>query len=87
MKYFKNKLSNGSSLSTITIPNAPSITVTSYIKAGFRSDPDGMPGLAHCTEHMLFAGSEKFPSHYILASNVEKVGGWHYAYTWIDYQQ
>lgn len=87
MKYNKNKLSNGSSLITLSIPFSPSVTIASYVKAGFRSDPIGKPGLAHFAEHMLFAGSKKYPSHYLLASQVEKFGGWHYAHTWIDYQQ
>lgn len=87
MKYSRNKLSNGSSLVHIYLPYSPSVTVSAYIKAGFRSDPVNKPGLAHFTEHMLFTGSKKFPSHSKLATEIEKFGGWHYAYTWIDYQQ
>lgn len=29
--------------------------------AGFLSDPDNIPGLAHFCEHMLFLGTEKYP--------------------------
>lgn len=29
--------------------------------AGFMSDPDDVPGLAHFCEHMLFLGTEKYP--------------------------
>lgn len=87
MKYSRSKLSNGSNLVNIYLPYSPSVTISAYIKAGFRSDPTDKPGVSHFTEHMLFTGSKKFPSHYKLATEIEKVGGWHYAYTWIDYQQ
>lgn len=87
MKYSKNKLSNGSNLVYIYLPYSQSVIVSAYIKAGFRSDPNDKPGIAHFTEHMLFTGSKKFPSHHALATEIEKFGGWHYAYTWFEHQQ
>lgn len=86
MKYQRTTLSNGSSLTLLKIPESNSITVSAFIKAGFRFDPIGKPGLAHFTEHMLFSGTKKYPSQEILGTALERHGGFHSAFTWIDYQ-
>jgi len=31
------------------------------VRAGWLSDPPGLPGLAHFTEHLLFFASDKYP--------------------------
>ena len=33
----------------------------SQVRVGSLSDPPGLDGLAHFTEHMLFYGSERYP--------------------------
>lgn len=33
-----------------------------FVVVGYFSDPDGIPGLAHFLEHLLFMGTEKYPS-------------------------
>lgn len=86
MKYQKTLLANGSSLVLLQIPSSSSVTISAYIKAGYRFDPIGKPGLAHFVEHMLFTGTKKYPSHRDLASAIERYGGFHMAFTWIDYQ-
>ncbi|KKS97731.1 MAG: processing peptidase [Candidatus Gottesmanbacteria bacterium GW2011_GWA2_43_14] len=86
MKYNRTKLNNGSSLAVIQIPHSTSVTISAYIKAGYRYDPINKPGLAHFTEHMLFTGTKKYPSHSRLAYEIERYGGFHMAFTWIDYQ-
>ena len=85
MNYQKAKLINGSSLVVIQMPSY-AVTISAYIKAGFRYDPEKCPGLSHFVEHMLFSGTKKFPTHHDLSFAVERYGGWHYAYTWVDYQ-
>lgn len=32
-----------------------------FVLAGYLSDPENIPGLAHFCEHMLFLGTEKYP--------------------------
>lgn len=80
-------LSNGAKLILINIPRSYSVTISAFIKAGFHSDPKELPGLAHFVEHMIFKGCDAYPSSLELAQAVEKHGGWHNAYTGIDYQQ
>lgn len=86
MKYQKRLLANGSPLILLQIPSSSSVTISAYIKAGYRFDPSDKPGLAHFVEHMLFTGTKKYPSHRDLALAIEKHGGFHMAFTWIDYQ-
>lgn len=86
MKYQKTLLTNDSSLVLLQMPSSSSVTISAYIKAGYRFDPIEKPGLAHFVEHMLFTGTKKYPSHRDLALAIEKYGGFHMAFTWIDYQ-
>lgn len=85
MKYQKTKLINGSTLAVVQVPSY-AVTISAYIKAGFRFDPLKKPGLAHFVEHMLFSGTKKYPTHRGLAFAIERFGGWHSAYTWVDFQ-
>lgn len=75
-------------LEVTTISGLPtkSVAITAFVKAGFRHDPPGKEGLAHFSEHMLFNGTKNYPSHKIEAEMLEKFGGKHTAFTWIDEQ-
>ncbi len=86
MNFTKVQLRNGSPLVLIKLPGVKAVTVSAFIKAGFKYDPPDKPGLAHFTEHMLFDGTKKYPSTKELSWAIEKYGGWHYAFTWIEHQ-
>lgn len=86
MNFTKVKLNNGSPLVLINLPGVKAVTISAFIKAGFKYDPPDKPGLAHFTEHMLFDGTKKYPSTKELSWAIEKYGGWHYAFTWIEHQ-
>ncbi|CAH2353549.1 putative protease Axl1p [[Candida] railenensis] len=45
------------------------------VSAGSSEDPDALPGLAHLCEHMLFAGTDEFPSPSGFFESVTKAGG------------
>lgn len=87
MKYKKYILANG--LKVVTISGLPNraVTICAFVKSGFRSDPKNTPGLAHFVEHMVFNGTQSYPSPKEVANAVEKYGGWHSAFTWIEYQK
>lgn len=86
MNFIKVKLDNGSPLVLINLPGMKAATISAFIKAGFKYDPEDKPGLAHFTEHMLFDGTKKYPSNKDLSWAIERYGGWHYAFTWVEYQ-
>lgn len=86
MKYTRKTLPNGIRLITITGFSTSAITISAYLRAGFRFDPKNRPGLAHFTEHMLFNGTKSFPTPRDVAYAIEQYGGWHRAFTWIEHQ-
>jgi insulysin len=42
--------------------DAPKAAAALSVNIGYLSDPDDIPGMAHFCEHMLFLGTEKYPS-------------------------
>ena len=50
------------------------------IDAGSRDDPDGLDGLAHFVEHVLFKGTQRRRSWHII-NRMERCGGELNAYT------
>ena len=87
MKYKRITLKNSARLVMITGLSTNAVTLAAFIKAGFRFDPIDKPGLAHFAEHMIFDGTESFPSTKEEAQAIEKYGGWHMAFTWIEHQR
>lgn len=53
--------------------------------AGYLSDPDHLPGLAHYCEHMLFLGTQKYPSENDYTKFLTQHGGTSNAYTQSDH--
>lgn len=86
MNFTKVKLGNGSPLVLINLPGVKAATISAFMKAGFKYDPQDKLGLAHFTEHMLFNGTKKYPSPKKLSWAIERHGGWHYAFTWVEHQ-
>jgi len=83
----RKKFQNGLRLINITGLPVNSVTISAFIKSGFKYDPGDIPGLAHFTEHMLFNGTKSFPTPVAVAKAVEEYGGWHGAFTWIEHQK
>lgn len=55
------QLDNGLSVLLISDPDAETTGAAVNIGIGMSDDPKEYPGLAHLLEHMMFAGSAKFP--------------------------
>lgn len=55
-------------------PGQP-VSIAASFASGSRFDPIKKEGLAHIVEHMLVAGTEKFPSKDQLAIYIERLGG------------
>jgi predicted Zn-dependent peptidase len=67
-------LSTGTHVVLFNRPKMPIHMLTTFI-AGSRFDPIGKEGLAHFFEHMILAGTKKFPTKDMLAGFIEDLGG------------
>ncbi|CAM9700624.1 unnamed protein product [Choristocarpus tenellus] len=55
------RLANGLQVLLVSDPDAKSAAAAMDVHVGHFSDPDGLPGLAHFCEHLLFLGTDKYP--------------------------
>lgn len=76
-------LDNGLKVLLIQQPHILYARVTLTIKVG--SLHDTIDGIAHLTEHMVFAGSQKYPKREELFDFIKQRGGWGNAYTEPNY--
>jgi predicted Zn-dependent peptidase len=68
-------LSNGLRLVAVEMPHLHSAEIAVYFKVGGRNDPPGKAGLSHFLEHMLFRGTDEFPTSQELETAFEAIGG------------
>ena len=73
--YERSVLDNGLRVLTSSMPHTHSVSVTVYIGAGSRYERDDMAGVSHFLEHMLFKGTEKWPTAREIAGKIDGVGG------------
>ncbi len=71
----KSTLSNGLRVVTSTMPHTRSVSVLVLVRAGSRYEQDPEAGIAHVFEHMLFKGSDNWPTAQIVSESIEGVGG------------
>jgi len=67
-------LSNGLTVAVDPLPGAESVALGLYASVGSRSEPEGLGGLAHIVEHMVFKGAGGRDTR-ALAEVIEDVGG------------
>uniref|UniRef100_A0A131YUM3 Insulin-degrading enzyme n=1 Tax=Rhipicephalus appendiculatus TaxID=34631 RepID=A0A131YUM3_RHIAP len=56
------ELTNGMKVLLISDPTTDKAAAALNVQVGYMSDPWDLPGLAHFCEHMLFLGTEKYPT-------------------------
>ena len=81
MEYKKDTLKNGVRLITVPMPNLESVTAMIGVGAGGRYEDASAQGIAHFTEHMLFNGTERRPSSFLVSSELESLGAHFNAFT------
>lgn len=79
--YKRTTLPNGLRIVTGELPHTRSATVSVYVGAGSRYEPDDEAGLSHFLEHMLFKGASRRPTAREISEAIESVGGMHNAAT------
>ena len=78
-------LDHGLRVTTVALPHLHTATVAAFIKVGSRFESPDENGLSHFTEHMLFRGTERFPTSLALNTAIERLGSTLHAETGRDY--
>ncbi len=78
-------LDNGLAVTTVALPHLHTAVCALFIKVGSRFETPADNGLSHFTEHMLFRGTEQFPTSLALNTAVERLGSTLHAETGRDY--
>ena len=74
-------LPNGMKVLLLSDPKLNVASASMAVGVGNLSDPPGRQGLAHYLEHMLFLGTEKYPSVAEFGEYLQRNGGYSNAYT------
>ncbi len=73
--YQRVTLPNGIRVFTAEIRHVRSVSVAFYFGVGARYEMDPIAGASHFIEHMLFKGTERFPTAQTISEAIEGVGG------------
>ena len=79
-----SKFSNGLTLLTIPMPTE-SVTALLLVRVGSRDESKAINGLSHFVEHMVFKGTEKWPTTQAVNRVIDSVGGVFNAFTGQEY--
>ncbi len=75
MNYERTTLPNGLRLLTAEMPGMRSASIAFFFTVGSRYEPDALAGVSHFIEHMLFKGTQRYPTARLLSEAIEGVGG------------
>jgi predicted Zn-dependent peptidase len=78
-------LKNGIRVLEIPMAGVESIAALVLVKTGSRNETPEISGISHVLEHMLFKGSDKYPTPLAVASAVDALGAEYNAYTGKEY--
>ena len=78
-------LENGLGVTTVALPHLHTAVCALFIKVGARFEAPEDNGLSHFVEHMLFRGTERYPTSLALNTAVESLGSTLHAETGRDY--
>jgi predicted Zn-dependent peptidase len=81
----EDRLDNGLRVVTVELPHLHTATVILYAKVGSRFESPEESGLSHFVEHMLYRGTERYPSSYRINFAFESLGGTLHGETGRDY--
>lgn len=75
MYYKRTTLDNGLRLLTAPMPGMRSVSMALFLTVGSRYESRQLAGVSHFIEHMLFKGSEQYPTAQAISQAIEGVGG------------
>ncbi len=68
-------LDNGLRVLTVTLPHIQSVSLGFFLAVGSRYESADISGISHFAEHMLFKGTERWPTPRDIAEAIEGRGG------------
>lgn len=80
-----HRLGSGLRLVATPMPCTRRVMVEVITRAGSRFDPEGLGGISHFLEHMLYRGTPRYPGPHELALAIEDLGGTLEAATYVDH--
>src|SRR5947209_5019827 len=75
MYYKRTILKNGLRLLTAPMPGMRSASIAFIFTVGSRYENNALAGISHFIEHMLFKGSQRYPTARLISEAIEGVGG------------
>src|SRR6266852_261268 len=75
MHYERTTLQNGLRLLMAPMPGMRSASITLFFTVGSRYESNAIAGISHYIEHMLFKGTQKYPTARLISEAIEGVGG------------
>ncbi|MDQ2884588.1 MAG: insulinase family protein [Chloroflexota bacterium] len=75
MNYARTTLNNGLRLLTTHMPGMRSASIAFFFHVGSRYEQEQNVGVSHFIEHMLFKGSQHYPTARLISEAIEGVGG------------
>lgn len=78
-------LANGLAVTTVALPHLHTAVCALFVKVGARFERPEDNGLSHFVEHMLFRGTDRYPTSLALNTAVEQLGSTLHAETGRDY--
>ncbi|OGJ38403.1 MAG: hypothetical protein A2383_03030 [Candidatus Pacebacteria bacterium RIFOXYB1_FULL_39_46] len=85
MKSLLTQLANGLPVIRIPMEGVESLTVMTLVNTGSRFEPKGKEGIAHFFEHIVFKGTQKYPTAHQLSATVDSLGADFNAFTSYEY--
>ena len=79
--YHRLNLASGITLLTVPMAGVASLTLLVMVRTGSRDEPEKLAGISHFLEHMVFKGTQKYPTAYEVTSAIDSIGGEFNAYT------
>jgi len=75
----------GMRLVTLAMPQSQSVTALLMVKVGSRYEEKETAGISHFLEHMVFKGTQKYPTAFDISSAVDSIGAECNAFTSKEY--
>jgi len=75
MYYQRTTLQNGLRLLMAPMPGMRSASISFFFTVGSRYESNAIAGISHFIEHMLFKGTQKYPTARLISEAIEGVGG------------